>query len=49
MQLKKEILKNVFWAPKLAYKSPKQPEYIIGIYTDKLKFFLLENSLPVCL
>ena len=39
MQLKKENLKNYFWAPKLVYQSPKQPEYIIGIYTDILSFF----------
>ena len=28
IQLKKENLKNDFWAPKLVYWSPKQPEYV---------------------
>ena len=28
IQLKRENLKNDFWAPKLLYWSPKQPEYV---------------------
>ena len=28
IQLKKENLKNVFWAPKLVYRSPKRSEYV---------------------
>ena len=28
IQLKKENLKNDFWATKLVYWSPKQPEYV---------------------